>query len=99
MTQEELNKGINECLKLIAFDPALSLFMPGFLRLKYEIDDMQPTAYTDGRRVAISTKYWELCTPAERLGLLIHEMLHCMWRHFLRFQYADLRIANIAQIS
>src|SRR5205085_500100 len=55
-----------------------------------------PTAATDGRDIFINPRFWNGLTPAERLGLLAHEVLHAALLHVPRRGKRNPLIWNIA---
>lgn len=54
------------------------------------------TACTDGAHLWIRPAWWLALSPAERVGVLIHESLHCGLLHHLRRGSRDPRRWNIA---
>ncbi len=72
------------------FMAALALFA------RYEVTDRVPTAATDGRTIYFNPAFWEPLTPAEREGLLLHEILHCALGHNWRRGVRDPQVWNIA---
>ena len=54
------------------------------------------TAATDGRRLLFNPKFMARHTPAEQLGVLVHELLHAALRHIIRRQGAHPVLWNIA---
>lgn len=59
-------------------------------------DPRYQTAATDGRDVFIGPSFWKGLSPAERLGLLIHEILHAALLHVPRRGLRDPLLWNIA---
>ena len=56
------------------------------LRLKViETEDID-TAATDGTRLMYNAKFVEKLTPHELVGLIAHEVLHCVFNHMTRRQ-------------
>jgi predicted metal-dependent peptidase len=55
-----------------------------------------PTAATDGRAIYINPTFWKGLTPAQRLGVLAHEILHVALLHVHRRGTRDARLWNIA---
>jgi len=43
-----------------------------------------PTAATDGRYIYYNPEFIETLTMPECIGLIVHEILHCMYAHFTR---------------
>jgi predicted metal-dependent peptidase len=97
-TQKELDEDIQKLLRKVASCNTLSVFIPGLTSLIYELnnDVAGETACTDGFTVFISEGYWNINTDEQKIGLLFHEMLHCLWLHMFRFLHANHMYANIA---
>lgn len=55
-----------------------------------------PTAATDGRDLFFNVAFWNSLTPAQRLGLLAHEVLHAALLHVVRRGPRDPLLWNIA---
>ena len=51
------------------------------LRIRFDI----PTAATDGLNLYVNPRFMLEFTPAEQLGVLIHEVLHVAYMHIVRF--------------
>lgn len=98
--QDEFTEDVNRQMRTISICPVLSLFIPGLIGLKYFLDTegkhAGPTACTDGYKVWVSPDYWNICSGPQKVGLLMHEMLHCLWLHFFRFSGTVLWLANMA---
>ena len=98
--QSDLTDDVNRQMRSISIDSKLNLFIPGLIALKYVLDDegkrCGPTACTDGYTVWINRDYWNSSSGPQKVGLLFHEMLHCMWLHFFRFSGAEMWLANMA---
>lgn len=95
MKYKELN--IKVQLNAAALNSNLQVFVGAMAGLKWwSAEDMGPTACTDGWEVWVNPEFWESLTPAQKLGLMVHEMLHCFLHHRKRFVGADHTIANIA---
>lgn len=54
------------------------------MRLQTEFTDTIPTAATDGQRLYINPTTFAELSPDERVGVLAHEVLHCVLSHPLR---------------
>lgn len=75
---------------------ATIFFAHVMLRLAHVFNDKYPTAATNGRTVMYNTGFYMGCTPAERIGLILHETLHCLFYHFIRMGDRDPRLWNMA---
>lgn len=99
-TQEELDADINRLSKHIATCNVLSTFLPGCICVRYILDlkgrHAGDTACTDGYTVWIAPDFWNINNDHQKIGLMFHEMFHCLWLHFWRFKGADHMLANVA---
>ena len=97
-SQDELDKDIERLFNLVATDNILCVYIPGLTSLVYKLDERaEDTACTDGFSVFISEDYWNLNNDAQKIGLLFHEMFHCLYIHMYRFLDAENHlVANIA---
>jgi predicted metal-dependent peptidase len=66
------------------------------MKLKLIIDDRVGTAAVDGRRLIVSPEFIKDMTPKQLLGILIHEVLHCVFQHFARRHNRYVSLWNIA---
>jgi predicted metal-dependent peptidase len=94
--QEELNADVNRQFRVISVCPVLNTFIPGIVCHKHVVSEKYPTACTDGYTVYINPKYWNICNGPQKVGLIFHEMLHCLWLHFYRFRGCVPWVANLA---
>lgn len=100
-TQDQFTEDVNRQLRTVSICPVLNLFIPGLIALKYVLDvdgkkGAGPTACTDGYFVYVSPDYWNSCSGPQKIGLMFHEMLHCLWLHFFRFSGCLHWLANMA---
>lgn len=58
--------------------------------------DITPTAATNGRDIFIHRPFWDQLTPAHRLGVFAHEVLHAALLHVPRRGIREPLIWNIA---
>jgi predicted metal-dependent peptidase len=72
------------------FFASLALFAESVITEEVE------TAATDGRRLFFNPKFMASHTPAEQLGVLVHELLHAALRHVIRRHGAHPVLWNIA---
>lgn len=95
--QNQLDLDMRKLLNLCALDRNLQVFLGALSGLKHVAsDDMGPTACTDGWTVWYHPDFWKKLTFPQRMGLIIHEMMHCMLLHMFRFRGAHHGIANVA---
>jgi predicted metal-dependent peptidase len=64
--------------------------------LKFQWDDTQPTAYTDGLVLGFNPDFFKRMTMDERIGVMIHESMHVAYMHMDRKQDRDHEIFNNA---
>lgn len=84
MNQQELDIALNKA-KVALMSKADSAFYTTVLfSLKFQWDDAQPTAYTDGYIIGFNRQFFESLRPGERVGILIHEAMHVAYMHPLR---------------
>ncbi|MCG3776076.1 MAG: hypothetical protein JW395_2925 [Nitrospira sp.] len=62
----------------------------GLARLKQVVDNAQPTAMTNGRLVKWNTDFVAKLTPPQVRYVVLHEVLHCLLRHFFRLPHNAL---------
>jgi predicted metal-dependent peptidase len=67
--------------RLILDEPFFATLL---LKLHLIEDTSIPTAATDGRVILYSPEYTETITDAECVGLLAHELMHCVFYHMTR---------------
>ena len=64
--------------------PHVGFWGNGLARLKQVVDNDQPTAMTNGRLVKWNTDFVAKQRPAQVRYTVLHEVLHCLLRHFNR---------------
>lgn len=64
--------------------------------LKFQWDTMCPTAYTDGRTLGFNPDFFMSMSPAERIGVLVHEAMHVAYMHMGRLMGREMDIWNQA---
>ena len=63
---------------------------------KFSLDEECPTAYTDGRRIAFNPDFLEGLTEEQTDFVLMHEILHIVLQHCMRYEDRNPEIFNIA---
>jgi predicted metal-dependent peptidase len=66
------------------------------LSLKHVFTDQIPTAGTNGITIMYNPEFFERLSPAERTGLLAHEVWHVAFNHLSRVGSRDFKIWNMA---
>lgn len=66
------------------------------MNLQLVEDNSIPTAAVDGTHLFYNTKFMESLSEPERLGVMVHEVLHCAFGHFARLGARNRQKANIA---
>ena len=90
---------ISQVLNIIALHNGLNVFLGALDSLKYELStEHGDTACTDAYTVWVNPSYWAKLTMPQKIGLLLHEMLHAFLLHLKRFRGdgIDMQVANIA---
>lgn len=83
--------------KLVLGKDAQSVFLATLaLRLKPEVSWDIDTAATDGRRLLVNPDWFGALSPAERIGVVAHEVLHPTMQHHTRRGVREARRWNIA---
>lgn len=70
--------------------PHVAFWGNGLARLKQVVDNAQPTAMTNGRLVKWNTDFVAKLTPPQVRYVVLHEVLHCLLRHFFRLPHNAL---------
>ena len=60
------------------------------------VDHRLSSAATDGTRLFVNAAFYSKLDPAERLGIIAHEVWHCALRHFQRMGSRDRALWNYA---
>lgn len=76
--------------------PDCAFFCDLVLSFKYLWDDTIQTAGVDGVNIFISPKFWMSLPPEERVGVLVHEVMHVVYDHITRKNGRDHTRWNIA---
>ena len=87
------NKFLKARAKLLMDQPFFGTLA---LRLKVIETDEVDTAATDGSRLMYNAKFVDKLTPHQLVGLIAHEVLHCVFNHMTRRQERDPSIWNVA---
>ena len=83
----------NEIGKLLVRFPRFS----GVIRNRKIKEDSQClTAYTDGKMIGYSSKFFKTISEDERVFVLAHEILHILFRHVHRIKGRDAKAWNFA---
>lgn len=94
--QAELLLSKARCRLLLGKDAKAAFFGQLVMRFRDEWDWNVPTACTDGRRLKINPEFWCNMTDDERVGVLTHETMHVVLRHFSRRGHRDPKVFNVA---
>jgi len=87
------NKFLKARAKLLMDQPFFGTLA---LRLKVIETDEVDTAATDGSRLMYNAKFVDKLTSHELVGLIAHEVLHCVFTHMTRRQERDPNVWNVA---
>lgn len=66
------------------------------MRLAVQIDESVGTACTNGEYMKFSPKYIDKLTDKQLIGLVAHEVGHCVWDHMGRLNGRDHHAFNVA---
>jgi predicted metal-dependent peptidase len=80
----EANKALSKARIQLMSKEDTTFFSAVCLSLVHEWNNNIPTAATDGLRIMYNEKFFMDCAPAERVGLMLHEVLHVVFTHMLR---------------
>jgi predicted metal-dependent peptidase len=81
---------------ILGRDAASAFFATLILRLVPSTDRTCPTAATDGRRLLYNPEFLLGLSMDERVGVLVHEVMHCALAHHARRAGRDLGMWNVA---
>lgn len=87
------NKFLKARAKLLMEQPFFGTLA---LRLKVVETDKVDTAATDGRQLMYNAKFIDKLTSHQLVGLVAHEVMHCVFNHMTRRQERDPKLWNIA---
>ena len=66
------------------------------MHMKYSVDEKEETASTDGERITFGTEFLEKLTDSELDFVMMHEIMHVVLQHCLRYGKRDELAFNIA---
>jgi predicted metal-dependent peptidase len=89
-------KALNKTKIALMGNHDLVFFTTVCLSLKHSFDDTIPTACTNGRWIKYNTAFFMKQTPAKRLGLMVHEIMHVAYNHMGRLLGKDMTKWNYA---
>ena len=90
------HKALSKAKIALMSSPDSAFFSTVCFSLKHIWDDTIPTACTDGVEIRFNPGFFMQQTPAQQLGLLLHETLHVAFLHPLRLQGRNPRKWNYA---
>lgn len=75
-----------------------TFFAGPMLSLEFEIDDVVPTAGTNGVKIKFNPDFVDSLSLDQVVGLIVHELLHCLLLHPWRFrrEYYHPMVSNAA---
>ena len=71
-------------------------FGAGSSKLQWLVDDSIDTACTNGRYIKFNTEFFTNLTQEERVGLIVHEVMHVYSKHHIRRGKRDPQLWNVA---
>ena len=82
-------------VKLMA-NPAAMFYAAVCLSLQHIWSTANTTAWTNGKQIGYCPKFFLSCTPAQQIGLILHETLHVAFMHMFRGHGFDPMLFNMA---
>lgn len=92
----EAQKALDKAKIQLMSSPDTAFFTTVCFSLKHQWNDKIPTACTNGRWVHYNPEFFMKCSPAEQVGLMLHETLHVVFMHMTRLNERDPMKWNIA---
>jgi len=83
-TPEERNILLDKAKFQLMMDPNTVFYTSILFQLEFKWDDTIPTAATNGRHILFSPRFFDTLTQDERIGVLLHEVLHVALQHITR---------------
>lgn len=98
MLKESTQKAFNKAKVQLMTQPNAAFVGSIFFSVDHAWDNQQPTAYTDGRKIAFNEDYFNSLTPGVRVSLCAHEAWHIGLKHPVRMLEGkyDPKLYNIA---
>ena len=90
--QTKVSRGVTQ----LAFKAQTCFYGSVLLSVGTQRDDDQPTMCTNGAWVKWNAEFVDRLTPDEVKGVLLHEAMHIVSKHMLRFNARDHELWNIA---
>ena len=96
MSKSEHVKALEKAKISLMMSPSSVFYTTILFSLKQEWDETKPTAAVDGITMWINPIWFMTLTAAERIGLLVHEVLHVALNHMTRKDDRNEHIWNEA---
>ena len=80
----------------LLMDPALIFYSSILFSLEIIWTDDFPTAATNGKIIKINPEFFMSLTHTQRIGVILHEVMHVAFKHMLRLGDKDALIFNMA---
>ena len=84
MSTPEAEKALSKAKVHLMSHPNSTFFSVVCLSLRHLWNNKLPTAATNGRDIMYNVEFFMKLTPAERVGVILHETLHVVFHHMLR---------------
>jgi predicted metal-dependent peptidase len=92
----ESNKALSKAKIHLMSSPESTFFSVVCCNLLHVWEKSIPTAATDGLRIIYNEQFFMNCNAAERVGLILHEVLHVVFCHMLRVKARNHKKFNRA---
>lgn len=96
MDTTEAAKALSKAKIHLMASPNATFFSVACLSLKHQWNTAIPTACTDGVSIVYNPEFFLSLDPRERIGLVLHEVLHIIFQHPARLGNRNLKKANKA---
>ena len=93
---QEAITALNKTKVKLMSAPDTTFFTTVLFSLRHLWDYNIPTACTNGREIRYNPDFFMKHTPAQRLGLLLHETYHVIFMHMLRVNGRNMAKWNVA---
>jgi len=71
-------------------------FVSKLVTIKHNVDNNQPTAYTDGESISYNEEFFLSLSFDQRITLICHELAHIIFCHHLRMRGRNVELWNVA---
>lgn len=94
-TKTKLDKELSKTKIVLLSTKDMVFFSTVCLNLIHRFDKVG-TACTNGNYIKYDPAFWGICTPGQRVGLMLHETLHVVFNHMSRLKDRNHKRWNVA---